>query len=86
LLTGLCWFTFDRRQRRFRLASVHPGHTVEEVRDQTGFDFDLPPEVPATAPADAATLALLRGRVAQELGETYPRFVTRVFPQAGAAA
>ena len=86
LLTGLCWFTFDRRQRRFRLASVHPGHTVEEVRDQTGFDFDLPPEVPATAPPDVATLALLRGRVAQELAETYPRFVTRVFPQAGAAA
>ena len=39
-----------------------------------------------TALPDAATLALLRGRVAQELAETYPRFVTRVFPQAGAAA
>lgn len=39
-----------------------------------------------TAPPDAATLALLRSRVAQELAETYPRFVTRVFPQAGAAA
>lgn len=42
--------------------------------------------VPATAPPDAATLALLRGHIAQELAETYPRFVTRVFPQAGAAA
>lgn len=39
-----------------------------------------------TAPPDVATLALLRSRVAQELAETYSRFVTRVFPQAGAAA
>ena len=39
-----------------------------------------------TAPPDAATLALLRGRVAQELAETYPRFVARVFLQAGATA
>ena len=39
-----------------------------------------------TAPLDATTLALLRGLVAQELAETYPRFVARVFPQAGAAA
>ena len=39
-----------------------------------------------TAPPDAAMLARLRGRIVQELAETYPRFVTRVFPQAGAAA
>src|SRR5262249_37545895 len=32
LVTSLCVFDFDRERRRFRLASVHPGHTVDEVR------------------------------------------------------
>ena len=85
LLTSLCWFSFDRQKLRFRLDSVHPGHSLEEVRDNTGFDFDCPDKVPETAAPDAAVLALLRGRIAGELAETYPRFVAQVFPQASAA-
>ncbi|HLI11205.1 MAG TPA: CoA-transferase [Alphaproteobacteria bacterium] len=74
LVTGLAHFAFDRSRRRFRLVSVHPGHTAEEVRDNTGFAFDADDPVPATPAPDAATLALLRGRVREELAETYPRF------------
>lgn len=74
LLTQLCLFDFDRSRRRFRLRSVHPGHTVEEVRDETGFDFDCPSGVPTTPYPDAATLALIRGRIREEIGETYPKF------------
>ncbi len=39
LVTGLCRFDFDRDRGGFTLASIHPGHTLEEVRDRTGFDF-----------------------------------------------
>jgi glutaconate CoA-transferase subunit B len=85
LLTNLCWFGFDSEKLRFRLASVHPGHTVEEVRDNTGFAFDCPEQVPSTPAPDAATLTLLRSRIASEIGETYPRFVARVFPDASVA-
>ena len=31
LITNRCLFGFDRERRRFRLASVHPGHTVAEI-------------------------------------------------------
>lgn len=79
LLTNLCWFAFDRQRLRFRLESVHPGHGVEEVRDHTGFEFDCPDQVPTTQAPDAATLALLRSRIAAEIAETYPRFVSQVF-------
>lgn len=85
LLTNLCWFSFDRQRRRFTLESVHRGHSVEEVRDNTGFDFDCPAQVPETAAPDAATLQLLRTRIAAEIGETYPRFVAQVFPDSAAA-
>ena len=84
LLTGLALFAFDKERRRFRLESIHPGHAVEEVLDNTGFAFDRPEEVPTTAAPDADQLALLRGRVRGELAETYPRFVASVLESSAA--
>ncbi len=79
LVTGRCLFLFDRDRRRFRLASVHPGHTVDEVRDETGFDFDCPPDVPETPAPDAATLGLIRGDVARAIADPYPAFARRMW-------
>lgn len=84
LLTRLCLFDFDRSRHRFRLRSVHPGHTVEEVRDQTGFDFDCPDTVPATPRPDACILALIHGRIREEIAETYPRFAEGLLPATAA--
>jgi glutaconate CoA-transferase subunit B len=84
LVTNRCLFGFDRTRRRFRLDSVHPGHTVDEVAAHTGFDFDRPAMVPQTSPPSAETLRLMRGPVAQELAEVYPQFAAAVFG-AGAA-
>jgi len=74
LVTGLCHFRFDREQGRFVLHSIHPGHSLEEVRDQTGFDFDLSDGLSITPAPSARHLELIRGRVCAEIGETYPQF------------
>jgi glutaconate CoA-transferase subunit B len=79
LITNRCLFDFDRERKRFRLASVHPGHTVEEVIDNTGFDFDRPADVPVTPPPSAETLHLMRTTVAPMLAEVYPQFAEKVF-------
>jgi glutaconate CoA-transferase subunit B len=79
LITNLCLFDFDRTRGRFSLRSVHPGHTLEEVRDQTGFDFDAPPAVPVTPEPDAERLQALRGPVARQIADIYPGFAERVF-------
>ena len=79
LVTSRCLFDFDRVQKRFRLASVHPGHTLTEAIDNTGFDFDRPAEVPTTPAPSAETLQLLRGTVAPMVAEVYPEFAKRVF-------
>jgi glutaconate CoA-transferase subunit B len=79
LITNRCLFSFDRERRRFRLESVHPGHTVADVIENTGFDFDCPPQVPETAAPSAETLRLMRQTVAPELAEVYPQFAARVF-------
>ncbi len=69
LVTNRCVFSFARG--RFTLDSVHPGHTVKEVIEHTGFDFTLPATVPETPAPSPATLALLRETVAPQLAEVY---------------
>ena len=77
LVTNRCLFSFA--DGRFRLASVHPGHTVEEVIEHTGFDFERPASVPETPAPSPATLALLRRAAAPQLAEVYPQFAKEVF-------
>ena len=79
LVTGRCVFDFDRAAGRFRLASVHPGESADTVRANTGFTYDAPAQVPATAPVTDSELALLDGQVAEEIAETYPRFAAALF-------
>jgi glutaconate CoA-transferase, subunit B len=79
LVTNRCLFGFDRERRRFRLQSVHPGHSVTEVIENTGFDFDRPAEVPVTPAPSAETLRLMRAVVAPMLAEVYPQFARKVF-------
>ncbi|HIM71566.1 MAG: 3-oxoadipate CoA-transferase subunit B [Alphaproteobacteria bacterium MarineAlpha9_Bin5] len=80
LITDRCLFEVDKTRRCFRLQSVHPGHTVNEIYEQTGFTFDMPDgDVPNTPVPDATTLATIRGPVAEEISEIYPAFAARVF-------
>ncbi len=79
LITNLCLFDFDRTRGRFSLRCVHAGHTLQEVRDQTGFDFDCAESVPVTPVPDATRLAALRGPVARQIADIYPAFAERVF-------
>jgi glutaconate CoA-transferase subunit B len=79
LITNRCLFHFDRHERRFRLASVHPGHTAAEVEEHTGFAFGRPADVPVTPAPSAETLRLMRQVVAPELAEVYPQFAAKVF-------
>jgi glutaconate CoA-transferase subunit B len=79
MVTGLGLFGFDRTRGRFRLESVHPGHTLEEILDNTGFEFDRDPQVPFTSAPEAHTLQLLRSSIRAAIAEAYPRFAAK-FP------
>jgi glutaconate CoA-transferase subunit B len=74
LLTSRALFSFDRARARFRLKSLHPGNEADAVRAATGFAYDEGAATPATVPPAAAALALMRGRVREELAESYPAF------------
>lgn len=78
LLTGRGLFSFDRMRGGFRLESVHPGHSLAEIIEETGFSFEHDAQPASTAPPSKETLALLRGRVLDELQESYPDFARQL--------
>jgi glutaconate CoA-transferase, subunit B len=46
--TPLALLDFDPASKRMRLHSLHPGVTVEQVQQNTGFDLFIPADVPTT--------------------------------------
>lgn len=78
LLTGKGLFRFDKTRPGFELESVHPGHDLAEIKQATGFQFKHDAEPRQTPLPDGSTLELLRGRVFDELAETYPEFAAQI--------
>lgn len=60
VVTNLAVLDFDTPDHRMRLASVHPGVTVDEVVAATGFALVIPDEVPQTRLPTDEELQLLR--------------------------
>ena len=53
-------FDFETADRSMRLASLHPGVSVEEVVESTGFELAIPDAVPETRPPSTEELRLIR--------------------------
>lgn len=60
VVTNLCQMDFDPQTKRLRLSSVHPGVSVQQVLENTGFDLIVPKNVPTTEPPTCEELELLR--------------------------
>jgi glutaconate CoA-transferase subunit B len=75
LITNLCVMQFLKEKKGFKLESVHPGVTVEEVVENTGFKFDIPSDIPETAAPTAEQLKILRSSVKEKISAAYPGFV-----------
>ena len=63
VITQLGVMGFEPSSRRMTLLSVHPGVTVEDVVENTGFEVLLPDEVSTTEPPTEAELRLLREEI-----------------------
>ncbi len=79
LITPKCVFAFDKAKARFTLRSTHPGVSVADVQAATGFDFEIPDDVPETPGPSREDLQLLRTDVAQAIADTYPAFSRRTW-------
>jgi glutaconate CoA-transferase, subunit B len=73
--TPICYCDFTEDEHRMRLLSVHPGYTVQDVIDNTGFELVIPDDVPTTTPPTDWELEMLRTRV-DSRGQLRKRRVT----------
>ena len=80
LLTGKALFMWQPDRRRFRLESVHPGHTEQDIRENTGFDYDVSPGCAETERPSTDELKAIRNMVRPEISANYPEFAQRVWP------
>ncbi len=60
VVTNLAVLDFATPDRRMRLASVHPGVSVDDVVAATGFELAVPDDVPTTRAPTAEELRLMR--------------------------
>lgn len=58
VVTNLCVLDFNSPDHRLRVRSLHPGVTIDEVVDATGFDLLIPDDIP-TSRLPTVTEALL---------------------------
>jgi acyl CoA:acetate/3-ketoacid CoA transferase beta subunit len=60
VVCNLCVFDFETPDHSMRIVSVHPGVSVEEVVENTGFELVIPDAVPETRPPSAEDLRIIR--------------------------
>jgi glutaconate CoA-transferase subunit B len=60
VVTTLGLFGFHPESRRMQLLALHPGATVEQVRENTGFEVLLSPSLTTTKPPTDEELSILR--------------------------
>jgi acyl CoA:acetate/3-ketoacid CoA transferase beta subunit len=63
VITQLAVMGFQERSKKMKLLSIHPGATVDEVIENTGFNLVIEADVPVTEPPSDKELLLLRKEI-----------------------
>jgi acyl CoA:acetate/3-ketoacid CoA transferase alpha subunit/acyl CoA:acetate/3-ketoacid CoA transferase beta subunit len=66
IVTDLCIFRFNRKSKDVWLESIHPGVNLETVKNQTGFSFKVPTNVPFTSPPTNQECTIIRSIIDPE--------------------
>jgi glutaconate CoA-transferase subunit B len=59
IVTDLCVLDFGGPDHQVRLVSLHPGVSVDQVQENTGFTVHIPDSVPLTAAPNSQQLAII---------------------------
>jgi len=59
MISNLGVMNFKNPDRVMQLQSYHPGHTVDEIKEKTGFDLKVSPAVTETPVPSPETINLI---------------------------
>ncbi len=68
---------WNRAGKRWLLEAVHPGSSVEEVKENTGFPLEISPAFKMTPPPSGQELSVLRTTVREKVRRIYPDFAAK---------
>lgn len=63
VVSNLGVFDFDEASGKMRLQSLHPGVSIEEVKEKTGFELLIPSKIPETEPPTKEEVDLIRKQI-----------------------
>lgn len=80
VITPMAVLVKNEATEYLELYSVHPGFTVDEVRQNTGFELPFfAGYIGGTEPPSGEELSLLRGPVQEHVAKIYPSFTQKAF-------
>ena len=77
MVTPKALLAWDRQDGRWLLESVHPGSSVKEVKENTGFELGMLGPLTMTPLPTEKELSTLRTVVREKLRRVYPDFAEK---------
>jgi glutaconate CoA-transferase subunit B len=77
VVTPKALLAWDRQDGKWLLESVHPGSSVKEVKENTGFELGMLGSLTMTPPPTEKELSTLRTVVREKLRRVYPDFAEK---------
>jgi len=79
LLTNRALFKFNKDLKKFSLLKLNQNQTIEDIKELTGFKFDISKNISDMLDPDTSRLKILRDKIAPMVSEFYPEFTNRIW-------
>ena len=79
LLTNRALFKFNKDLKKFSLLKLNQNQTIQDIKELTGFKFDISENISDMLNPDRTRLKILRDKIAPMVSEFYPEFTNRVW-------
>ena len=79
LLTNKALFKFNKDLKKFSLLKLNQKQTIQDIKELTGFKFDISENISDMLDPDTSRLKILRDKIAPMVSEFYPEFTNRIW-------
>ena len=79
LLTNSALFKFNKDLKKFSLLKLNQNQTIQDIKELTGFKFDVSKNISDMLDPDTLRLKILRDKIAPMVSEFYPEFTNRIW-------
>ena len=79
LLTNRALFKFNKDLKKFSLLKLNQNETIQDIKELTGFKFDISENISDMLDPDTSRLKILRDKIAPMVSEFYPEFTDRIW-------